>query len=124
MAFGSTITFTINAVAVVLNRINQDSYGSEWLLRETLSEYRVKIRHSKETQKGAPTSMRGVDRHNLEFTHTIYATSTVPEIVRQFYVVYRTMPGDDLTALTNDLTGFVVALNGGTMKADLLTWLS
>lgn len=125
MAFSTTFTFTINAVAVVLNRINQDQYGSEWLYRTVTDEYRMKIRHSKETpKKGASALLRGVDRHNMELTHTIFATATVPEIVRQFYTVYRVSPGDDLTGITNDLTGFVVGLNGGTVKADMLAWLS
>jgi hypothetical protein len=69
---GDTISITINAVAKTLVKINQDSYSSEYLLRETDGEYRCKIRHS--TDKG---QVRGetMDRHNVELTRTVFGTA-------------------------------------------------
>jgi hypothetical protein len=92
--FADTITFTINAVAKVLTRINQDGYSSEYLLRETLGEYRAKIRNSSYKASGASVN---TNRHNLELVHTIYPVSpaTVPTI-RKTYVVFEDNAGDVL----------------------------
>nr|UJQ84927.1 MAG: hypothetical protein 2 [Leviviridae sp.] len=92
--FSDTITFTINAVAKVLTRINQDGYSSEYLLRETAGEYRAKLRNS--TYKSKDKSVT-TDRHNLELVHTIYpvAPATSPTI-RKTYVVFENDAGDAL----------------------------
>lgn len=83
--FTDTITITINAVAKVLNRINQDGYSSEYYLKGTLDEYRLKLRNTKYTDKA-----RGqvVDRHNVELVHVVYPTTLLPlGIQRKFYSV-------------------------------------
>lgn len=69
---GDTISITINAVAKVLKKINQDQYSSEYLLRETTGEFRMKVRHSKD--KGL---VRGeaMDRHNVELSRTVFGTA-------------------------------------------------
>lgn len=88
--------------AKALVKINQDSYGSEYFLQDAggLSEYRMKVRHSKETVKNGANA---VDRHNVEITQTVYPTTAVPNgRTRQIYVVLRNEPGDDLSAC-NDL---------------------
>jgi len=121
MAFGSTLTLTINSVAKVLNRINQDNYGSEYYLRSATDEYRVKIRHSKEATQ---PDGRNFDRHNVEFTQTVFATSTTPQIVRQFYIVDRTLNSDDLTAAGYLFAGAIDYLDSTTVQSDLLTWQS
>jgi len=125
MAFGATVTITVNAVAQVLNRINQDAYGSEWLLRTTLEEYRLKIRHSTESNTaGIDARLRGMDRHNMELTHTVFATTTAPQIVRQAYSIYRISPGDDVTAAKNFVDGFTSFIDGSSVQTDVLAWLS
>lgn len=121
MAFGSTLTLTVNAVAKVLNRINQDNYGSEYYLRGTTDEFRVKIRHSKEAPE---KDGRQKDRHAIEFYHTVFATSTTPVVTRQMTTTLRVYGNDDLT-----LAGYLVAASdvffgSGTVQADLLTWQS
>ncbi|DAD52656.1 TPA_asm: coat protein [ssRNA phage SRR7976299_19] len=81
-----------------LVKINQDNYGSEYYLADAdgLSEYRLKIRHSKETVKAGANP---VDRHNVELTQYVYPTTAVPNgRTRQIYVVLRMEPGDSLTA--------------------------
>jgi len=120
MAFGATLTVTINAVAIIMNRINQDSYGSEYFLHTALSDYRVKIRHTKEPVKGVV----GVDRHNIEFTQTIFATLTVPQIVRQVYLVGRFQTNDDYTSDFQFMDGFFSYVRGGTVETDLINWMS
>lgn len=69
---GDTVTVTINAVAKILKKINQDSFSSEYLLRETTGEFRMKIRHSKEN-----TLIRGeqMERHNVELSRVIYGVA-------------------------------------------------
>jgi hypothetical protein len=84
MSFADTITITINSVAKVLNRINQDGYSSEYLLKETTGSFRLKIRNS--TYKGE--GGRLTDRHNVEFIQTIYAVSPSEiNTVRKSYLV-------------------------------------
>lgn len=122
MAFGSTLTLTVNSVAKVLNRINQDNYGSEYLLRNgSVDEYRVKIRHSKEAPDAAGTVK---DRHNIDVTHTIFATSTTKQIVRNFYIIARINSDDDLTNGGYDLAASTAYFNNSTVQSDLLTWQS
>lgn len=122
MAFGATLTVTVNSVAKVLNRINQDNYGSEYLLRSSSDEYRVKIRHSKES----PNAKTGIafDRHNVEITHTVFAAGDNPEIVRQAYVVIRNNYADSVTDVGYLVAGFVDYLDSSTVQGDLLTWQS
>lgn len=70
--FGDSITITVNAEAKALKKINQDSYSSEYLLRETTGEFRLRVRHSKEKAqlRGEP-----MDRHNVELTRTVFGVS-------------------------------------------------
>jgi hypothetical protein len=121
MAFGATLTITVNAVAKVLNRINQDNYGSEYYLRSSTDEYRVKIRHSKESPL---SDGRQFDRHNVEVTHTVFATSTVPEIKRIDSFTNRTLANDDITVAGYLFAGFVDYIDNATVQGDLLTWQS
>jgi hypothetical protein len=121
MAFGSTLTITINSVAKVLNRINQDNYGSEYYLRSSTEDYRVKIRHSKEATQ---PDGRNFDRHNVEVTHTVFATGSDPEIKRQYYIIGRILSTDDITDAGYLFAGFVDYLDSSTVQGDLLTWLS
>ena len=121
MAFGSTLTVTVNAVAKVLNRINQDNYGSEYYLRAAADQYRCLIRHSKE----APLADgRRKDRHNVEITHTVFATSTTPEYVRTVSFTIRCYETDDLTNMGYLFAGAVDYVDNATVQGDLLTWQS
>lgn len=111
VTIANPLVITFNAVSKSLNRINQDSYGSEYYLREALADYRVKIRHSVESpQKSGITN----DRHNVELTYTLFATATSPAIITQVYSVLRddNQHGDSLT-----LQYAQAALNG-LMTAD------
>jgi len=80
MAFGDTITITINSVAKVLNKINQDGYTSEYLLRDTDREFSLTIRNSRD--KTVVNGFRQ-ERHYVTFSETIYAVTDVsPQYVR------------------------------------------
>lgn len=100
--FGDTLTVTLDGsggTARVCSKINQDAYSSEYLNRLSTDEIRVRIRHSKEALK--PGEDYPMERHNVEFTQTVFATPTTPEFVRQIYVVIRNKPNDTLTDVTN-----------------------
>jgi hypothetical protein len=71
--FPATITLTVNSVAKVLNRVNQDSYGSEYSLSDTLDSWNLKIRHSKDTKDADGLVMK---RHNVFVEHVTYPTPT------------------------------------------------
>lgn len=109
--FADTITITINAVAKILNRINQDNGGSEYFLRETLGDFRLKIRHTSYNNK---TSGRVIDRHNVEFVETVYpvAPETVAT-VRKTYTVLEAERKDGITPPLNFSLGFVAWFTNG-----------
>jgi hypothetical protein len=87
MSFGTTLTIG----AKVLNLINQDNYSSEYLLKDTLLETRVKIRH---TKVKATTDWPAMERHNFELRVTVYATETVPQYYRLDYFVMQRVLND------------------------------
>lgn len=103
--FADTITVTINAVAKVLNRINQDGYSSEYFLRGSLDEFRLKLRHTNYTNKDTG---KVIDRHNAELVQTVYpvAPSTVP-VIRKAYTVLENERSDGITDPLNFDLGFV-----------------
>lgn len=119
--FSDTITITVNAVAKAMARINQDKYSSEYLLRETNSEFRLRIRHTSYTDK-----TRGVvvDRHNIEFSELVYPTEAIPSgVVRK---VYSVMENDNRDGSVNP-TKFDVALFAFLTEANitkLVNWES
>jgi hypothetical protein len=119
--FSDPTVITINAVAKNVIRINQDGYSSEYLLKETLGEYRLRIRHSTYTDK---VRSKKVDRHNVELVHTVYpvAPATV-STVRKTYVVLENDVGDDATATQQFATGLLAFLTGANVTK-LLNWES
>lgn len=121
MAFGATATITINAVAKVLNRINQDNYGSEYFLRSTTDAYRMKVRHSKEAIQA---DGRRFDRHNVEIVHTVFAVGAVPEVIRSTSFTIRVFENDDLTLAGYLVAGAVDYVDNATVQGDVLTWQS
>lgn len=107
MAFADTITITVNSVAKVLTRVNSgQDYASEYRLRGTTDEYRLRIKHSSYSDKARPGLT--INRHNVELIHTVFAVapSTVPTI-RKSYVVYEESTSDDATECLNFDNGFV-----------------
>lgn len=94
MAFGDTITFTINAVAKVLAKINQDGYTTEYLLRESGGTiYSANIRHTTYVNKsGVKTA-----RHNVELIQTVppVTPSTIP-VEYKTYMVFE-LPWSDVS---------------------------
>lgn len=120
MAFGATITITINSVAKVLNRVNQDGYSSEWLLLEATGAYVVKLRNSKRVDAKTGQEMH---RHNVEMTYTVYATSTTPEYVRKYYAVSEFPKETDLAQAKLEHAG-VTTFYGTAVTNGIYEWMS
>lgn len=93
--FADPQTLTVNSVAKALVRINQDGYGSTYLLRSSTDEFRLNIRNSTYTDK-----KRGVqiDRHNVELVHTVFPVAPATlSTIRKVYTVVENQQGDTLT---------------------------
>jgi hypothetical protein len=96
-------TITVNAVPRSLQKINQDKYSSEYLLRSSTDEYRLIIRNSSGLNKKRGVT---VDRHNVEFTHTVFPVAPATlSTVRKVYFVIENQQGDTLTDPTNVAAG-------------------
>lgn len=117
---GDTITVTVNAVAKVLAKINQDAYTSEYLLRETTGKYSLKIRHSKDKPTASGVKY---DRHAVDFTYTIFASGSVPEFYRRCYVTIVNSDADDATLVGHVTTGIEAYLNAANV-AKVVGWES
>lgn len=115
MTISSPITLTVNAVAKVLPRINQDNYGSVYRLKEAAAEYQLVIRHAYEGKVGP----NQVERHNVDFTMTTWAVDGTP-IVKQSYTVIRNPRSVDPTDSINIAKALAVWVN--TAAADIAAW--
>lgn len=117
---GDTITLTVGGGPKVLNKINQDSFGSEYLLRESTQEFRMRIRHSKVAPKGL---VPGMDRHNAELSQTIFGSDGAPDEVKTTYIVIQEQPRTQDKTLSLALYSWLSASSGATVDK-LLTWQS
>jgi len=101
----------------VLNKINQDGYASEYFLKESASEYTVKVRH---TTAKAGGGLEQRDRHNVEVVERIFATSEAAETVRKAYVVFENYDDDTDDDNLLGLAAWLTAAN----LAKLFGWQS
>lgn len=99
---------TINGVAKSLTRVNQDKYSSEYLLRETLGEYRLRVTNTSRFDK---RYSRDVERHSIDLTHTIYpVVAGTPATTRKSYFVIENQTGDTLVDPMYEASGLAVYL--------------
>lgn len=109
----NTLTLTVNSVAKVLTRVNQDNFGSQYQLISATEKYVLKIRHSVSTSKGNQL----FDTHNVLVEHTVFATPTTLEKTMTVSTTLRgqvgTAPGD-LDNLS-DALGVLVAANAAAL---------
>lgn len=114
--FPSTITLTVNTVAKVLNRVNQDSYGSEYQLNAATESYNLKIRHSTDSIDGDGLVMK---RHNVFVEHIVYPTPTTAMKKETFTVTLRHDKFNDPTGIVDIGKAVNVWLGTATNLADL-----
>jgi hypothetical protein len=109
--FGNSITLNVGTIAdpveVILPRINQDGYSSEYQLKESDRTHRVLIRHTTEKSKVNGQTM---DRHNVTVQQYVLPTELAPlGSLREAYLVLR-MPNsatlDDVSAPLSGLLNF------------------
>lgn len=84
--FPATITLTIDAVPFVLNRVNQDGYGSEYQYNGALSSIALKIRHSTDNVDKDGLTMK---RHNVFIERVVYPTATTALVKETFTFTMR-----------------------------------
>jgi hypothetical protein len=115
---GNTLTVTIGGAPVVLTKINQDSYASEYLYRDSDEEFTARIRHTKVSKGGV-----SYDRHNFELRHKVFATSSAAEINRLTYFVIEQFANDMTIDLPMGCFSFAVATSGSFLTS-LSKWES
>lgn len=121
MSFSDPTTITINAVGKSCVKINQDSYGSEYLFRSSTEEIRMKVRHQTE---GAKFGVDPFERHNVELKHTVFAVApAVTDTVRICSFTIRARVGDDPAAISVSVQGLVDFLTDPNL-ARLIGWES
>lgn len=117
---GDTLTLPHASGNIVCNKINQDSYSSEYLFKDTTHQVVVKVRHSRtKASNGVPSR----DRHNVELTETVWATDLDPEIVRKSYFVMELAPDDTDVLLMDALADWAIASADAKLIA-LVGWQS
>lgn len=103
----NTLTVTINSVAKILVRVNQDNFGSQYQLKTATESLILKIRNSTEKSGGY-----NYDRHNLEVSYLIYATAVAAE---QHYTASSTFRcrsvGSDPASLVHLVAGVNTLVN-------------
>lgn len=116
--FGATISLTIGGVAKVLNRVNQDDFGSEYRFRGTLDAVSLKIRHTRDNpDKDGFTALR----HNVYIERVVYPTSVDPIKKSSLTFTIRGGEFDDPARGIELAEAAIIWLNSGTPKvyADL-----
>jgi len=114
--FANTITLSFGSANLALERINQDSYGSEYRYVSDTQEVTMKIRHSAEGAKG----VLPIARHNVFIERTVYATPTAHEKYASMTFTIRDRKGTGPT-LAAELAAGAVAFVGSSESIGKLT---
>lgn len=110
--FADTITITINSVAKVLQRINDDAGSSRYRLREADGEFNLTLRQS--SFKAKDRMNVTVERHSMDLTHTIYPVApATKQTVRHYYQVLENEVQDTTAAVQNFGVGSAAFFTAG-----------
>jgi len=104
-------TVTVNAVAKVMPRINQDNNASTYRLRSTTDEYILTIKHS----NGKIVGGQPGEGHLAKIDYTVFATATSPELHLACWAVLQNPDGIDLVLARNVMLGLTGYLTSGTI---------
>jgi len=107
--FADPQTLTVNAVAQVCPRINQDNYGSVYRKRTSTDELVLTMRHS----DGKIVNSQTGEGHVVKVEYTIFATSTTPQYKLATWVVIQNPDGMDLTVVKNHVLALVAFATSG-----------
>lgn len=123
---GSTLTITLDGsggTAKVLPLINQDGYGAEYFLDDTLVTYRAQVRHSRDNVK---LGTQPFDRHTVTFSRFVKPTSSIPlgSMTKVLFTILTDPNGvaTDIIDLAEAMSFYTVKAGGISVK--LLGWES
>jgi hypothetical protein len=110
---GDTIVIPINAVNKTLKKINQDSYGADYFLREATVEYACSIRHT------IPKNTGTIESHmvRLDVTDIVAGVKSPPMSV---WLSFRTDGAFDTTLFGYRIAGLVDFLDNSTLIGQLI----
>lgn len=97
MLGANTVTFN----SKTLNKILSPPEVQNYKFKDSTEQYLMSIRHS--------TTKVGRLRHNVEVTHTVWATTEEPEIVRKSYFVMEHSLNDESVVVPAALCTFLTA---------------
>lgn len=103
---GNTLVLPVSGGDVTLVKINQDNYSGEYLFRNSTSQYRARIRHTKTKASGGKPEY---DRANFEVVQTVFEADGVAEFERKFYFVQELQPRDTSLLLGNAVCSLAIA---------------
>lgn len=113
MAFGATITVTVNSIAKVLSRINQDGYTSEYRLVEATGIFRLFIRNKSYVKNGVR-----FERHTFDLYHELLPVAPATTgITRHAYFVLENQFEDGLVEPARFGLGFAGLLTQGNLDS-------
>jgi hypothetical protein len=117
---GNTLVLPQVGGDIILVKINQDAYSSEYMFKNSTSQYNAKIRHTKTAPRnGQP----GYDRHNFEIMQTVFAAGEVAEYYRKFYFVWEVKPSETSKDLADAVADLAIVTSGAFLTS-LLGWES
>jgi hypothetical protein len=90
------------------------------MFKNSTSEYRARIRHSKTS---ASATRPVYDRHNFEIVQTIFAAGDVPEYQRKFYFVWEVLPSETSKDLADAVADLMIVTSDAFLTS-LLGWES
>jgi hypothetical protein len=112
---GNTLVLPQVGGDITLVKINQDAYSSEYMFKNSTSQYIAKIRHTK--------TASGYDRHNFEIVQTIFVAGDVAEYYRKFYFVWEVKPSETSKDLADAVADLAIVTSGAFLTS-LLGWES
>lgn len=114
---GSSFVLSLSYGDVTLVKINQDGYSSEYLFRDTLVMYRLKIRHTTNKKTAIKPEY---ERHNIEIVRTTFATADDPEYYQKAYMVFEQKPDSTTVKLVEGLCATLIGKTPDSASNELL----
>jgi len=117
---GNTLVLPQVGGDITLVKINQDAYSSEYMFKNSTSQYTAKIRHTKTSPRNG---LPALDRHNFEVVQTVFEVGEVAEYQRKFYFVWEVKPSETSKDLADAVVDLMI-LTSNAFLTSLLGWES
>lgn len=111
---GNTLTIVVSGASKVLTSIGDGGvpYSQEYVLLESLVEYRVRILHNTSKLKNV-----AVNRHRVEFYREVFATSTTPAIPSRYSVTMEVVKGQTVVDMAAGICAWLTATSNAMLTA-------